>query len=262
MNRKLITISLITAVAAIAFALVLVAGGKRAPDSIVGEFREANRCVAAGEHAAAIGAYEALIENGQQSAAIFHNLAVAHHRSGDLGQAILNYERAATLDPGPADIRANLERARKDSATTEEHTPTPLSLAKSLSVNTWSLLASTSLAILALLAIGRSSRLIDWPKSVLRLVAGVALIVTAAAAGAISLQHRELENRAIITADTASLRVSPFDQARSLSRLTPGKAVHLIDGRAHGDYRLARLESGQSGWIKISEFERPTITAK
>jgi uncharacterized protein YgiM (DUF1202 family) len=110
--------------------------------------------------------------------------------------------------------------------------------------------------------IGCNLRLIVWPKSIVRLAAAAAIIVTGASASAITVQHRALSARAIVTADEAGLRVSPFDHAKSLTSLAPGRVLYLLGEESHDDYLLARLESGQKGWIKRSEFEQPTITRK
>jgi len=52
--------------------------------------------------------HEGGIENGQ----LFYNLANAYLLTGDLGRAILNYRRAASLIPNDPNLRQNLEYAR------------------------------------------------------------------------------------------------------------------------------------------------------
>ncbi len=49
---------------------------------------------------------------GQWNPALFYNLGNAYFRTGDLGRAILNYERALALDPSQPEARANLQLAR------------------------------------------------------------------------------------------------------------------------------------------------------
>ena len=43
---------------------------------------------------------------------IYYNLGNSYYKADDIARAILNYERALLLEPGNADIRANLEIAR------------------------------------------------------------------------------------------------------------------------------------------------------
>ena len=64
-----------------------------------------------GNYQQAINDYKELLKQGA-SADIFYNLGNAYYRSGNLTQAILNYERASLLSPGNEDINFNLEFAR------------------------------------------------------------------------------------------------------------------------------------------------------
>ena len=60
------------------------------------------------DYASAIQIYEALLKDGE-AAEVYYNLG---NKAGDVAKAILNYERALLIQPGNADIRANLEIAR------------------------------------------------------------------------------------------------------------------------------------------------------
>ncbi len=71
-------------------------------------FDEGNRLYQEGDFSAAAASYGAVLEGGFESAEVYYNLANAHFRLGDVAHAVLNYERAARLDPANEDIRANL----------------------------------------------------------------------------------------------------------------------------------------------------------
>lgn len=71
-------------------------------------FAEGNRLYEEGDFAAAAASYGAVIEGGFESAEVYYNLGNAHFRLGETARAVLNYRRAARLDPGNDDIRANL----------------------------------------------------------------------------------------------------------------------------------------------------------
>ena len=71
-------------------------------------FAEGNRLYQEGDFAAAAASYGAVIEGGFESAEVYYNLGNAHFRLGESAHAVLNYRRAARLDPGNDDIRANL----------------------------------------------------------------------------------------------------------------------------------------------------------
>ena len=59
----------------------------------------ANSLAANGRYAEAAQAYQQLIDQGAADSAVYYNLGNAYMRLGNLGQAIVNYQRAAQLDP-------------------------------------------------------------------------------------------------------------------------------------------------------------------
>lgn len=71
-------------------------------------FAEGNRLYQEGDFGGAAASYGAVIEGGFESAEVYYNLGNAHFRLGETARAVLNYRRAARLDPGNDDIRANL----------------------------------------------------------------------------------------------------------------------------------------------------------
>src|SRR5438477_5520476 len=85
-------------------------------------FAKANADFAAGNFPAAISGYESLVKDRQWNASLFYDLGNAYFRIGDPGHAILNYERALTLDPNQPEARANLQLVR-DQARALELTP-------------------------------------------------------------------------------------------------------------------------------------------
>src|SRR6266576_4225228 len=87
------------------------------------DFDRANQEYTQGHFKEAISGYEALIRSGQWSANLFYDLGNAYFRVGDLGRAILNYERALALDRHHPEADANL-RIVRDEARALELTPT------------------------------------------------------------------------------------------------------------------------------------------
>ncbi len=102
------------------------------------------------DYASAIQIYENLLKKGE-AAEVYYNLGNSYYKADDIARAILNYERALLLEPGNADIRANLEIAR--SKTIDKVIPIPevffvswtKSLINCLSVDAWAKLWIVSL---------------------------------------------------------------------------------------------------------------------
>jgi tetratricopeptide (TPR) repeat protein len=73
----------------------------------------ANRLYENGRYAEAAQTYEQLVAGGVQDSTVFYNLGNAYYQQGDMGRAILNYERAQRLTPRDDDVQTNLALARE-----------------------------------------------------------------------------------------------------------------------------------------------------
>jgi len=80
-----------------------------APEEI---FDRGNQAYTENKFEEAVEAYGMLLQYGIEDPRVEYNLGNALFRLGQLGPAILHFERARRLDPTDADIRANLEYAR------------------------------------------------------------------------------------------------------------------------------------------------------
>ena len=82
-----------------------------------GDFYErGNVAYREGDFVEAISAYEELVDSGVRNEELFFNLGSAYYHAGDLGRAVLNYERAASIAPGFTPARRNLERVIGETA--------------------------------------------------------------------------------------------------------------------------------------------------
>ena len=75
-------------------------------------FFNANQAYKEGRFNEAIDGYLRLIESGHAGGQIHYNLGNAYFKTGRLGRAILEYERARLLIPRDADLNFNLAHAR------------------------------------------------------------------------------------------------------------------------------------------------------
>ncbi len=96
----------------VAAMLALAFGTTSAAQTPENVFLEGNAHYEDGRYAAAAAAYRSLLRYQIRDPVLEYNLGNAEFRLGNLGQAILHYERARRLDPTDRDIVANLEFAR------------------------------------------------------------------------------------------------------------------------------------------------------
>src|SRR5216110_3734764 len=106
------------------------------------EFAKANQAFAQGHFKEAIANYETLIRDGPWSANVFYDLGNAYFRTGDFGRAILNYERALTLERHHPEAAANLQIARDEARALEMQQSWPERYFQFASVNQYSIAAA------------------------------------------------------------------------------------------------------------------------
>ena len=63
--------------------------------------------------------YEAIIREGAENGVIYFNIANSYFKSGELGKAILNYERAKRFIPRDSDLKFNENYALSEAGSLE-----------------------------------------------------------------------------------------------------------------------------------------------
>ncbi|MDE6348001.1 MAG: tetratricopeptide repeat protein, partial [Bacteroides sp.] len=152
------------------------------------------------DYASAIQIYENLLKKGE-AAEVYYNLGNSYYKADDIARAILNYERALLLEPGNADIRANLEIAR--SKTIDKIVPVPeiffvswtKSLINCLSIDAW---AKWGIVFFILLLVSFS--LFFFSKQIrvkkIGFIAGIVFMVLVILSNTFAAQQKsELKNR-------------------------------------------------------------------
>ena len=76
------------------------------------EFDKGNRLYRDNDFSGAITVYQGILSAGYESGELYYNLGNAYFKNGNLGLAILHFEKALKLTPRDEDLRSNLEMAR------------------------------------------------------------------------------------------------------------------------------------------------------
>lgn len=216
----------------------------------------ANNDFAQGKYSAAAQGCECVIAQNGYSASVLFNLANAQQRAGRLGPAILNYERAALLNPDDRDIAANLNFARKQAGLDQAPQTLVQQASKMLTMNTWFGLAAISLFLLAVtLPLKQLRPQARWAINFGGLLAALALL---SAVGALGLRGTDL-CRAVVTVPEAVAGVSPVTMAQPIFRLRAGEDVTVQ--KTHETFAVIRNSVGQVGWVKSDEITPVIPTA-
>ena len=197
-----------------------------------------------------------------EAAEVYYNLGNSYYKAGDIAKAILNYERALLIQPGNADIRANLEIAR--AKTIDKVIPVPevffvswtKSLINCLSVDAWAKVGVVCFfLLLASLYFFFFSKQIVWKK--IGFIAGIVFLVLVLLANVFAFQQKnELLNRnnAIVLTPSVTVRSTPSESGTSLFILHEGRKVEIKDNSMR-EWKEIRLEDGKVGWVPASSVE-------
>lgn len=221
----------------------------------------ADKAYAAEHYQQAIADYEELLKQGA-NADVYYNLGNAYYRTNNLTRAIINYERAALLSPGDADVRFNLQLAR--SKTIDKITPESemfffnwyRQLVNLLSVDGW---AKTALLALAL-AIACALTYLFAERLALRKVGfyGALLLVFVFVVSNVMAQQQKtkLVNRtgAIVTVPSVQVKSTPSKNGTDLFNLHEGTRVDIIDNSMK-QWKEIKIADGKSGWIETAKIE-------
>jgi hypothetical protein len=191
-----------------------------------------------GEHATAPG--------------VLHNLGNAEFKLGNLGPAILAWERAHSLDPWNRNTMANLRFARGQAALLPPALTWYETYSSWLPADCWLWTASlcfwgglACLALPPLLARRRTA----WTQAG-AVVALSAFILTLPALAGLWTRHR----LGVVIAAEASLRLTPTQEGEVLGKLSAGDTARVELTR--GAYVYVRGEGDRAGWVQGGEFTR------
>ena len=216
-------------------------------------FDKANEEYAAGRYKEAIDLYADVVQSGNISATLFYNLGNAWFRSGNMGHAILNYQRALALEPQHPEARANLRVARDKARALElrlgwwERFAAPATTAQFTIIAAGSFWCGAFALAVVVLRRRRST--------VIKVVAVAALILSAAAVGALYARETGPHGKsfAIVTAKDIQARLATADNAGAVLALPPGSEITILSHR--GDWMYAALPNDLRGWIPADAAE-------
>ncbi len=224
-------------------------------------YQEGNRLYQQGDFDGALDSYLRVREAGFESAELYYNIGNAYFKVGDLGWAIVFYERARRLRPSDADVVANLELAR--SLTADEIAPLPrfwLVRAVSWWLNVFprsilivfvgaSYLVATGSVVVLIVGSGTIK---VWTRRT-ALASAVAVGVLGGTLGARELDIGRPEEAVVLAPEVAVQSAPSDDPALQLFVIHEGTKVR-VDRRADQWLEVV-LEDGKVGWVQADVVE-------
>ncbi len=225
------------------------------------DFRQGNALYEQGDYEGAAAAYSAVLQAGFESAALYFNLGNAHYRLGRLGPAVLNYERAARIEPGNDDVRANL--ALVNGRLTDRIEPLArfwLLAALDWWLALWPQGAAEYAAAGCYLLFGAALSLSLWrrPRGARKALRGTAWatgVATVALAGTLAAKEAGWgqPEEAVVMAEEARAVSAPSDDGLTLFTIHEGTKVRI--DRRSADWAEIVLADGRVGWLNATALE-------
>jgi len=224
-------------------------------------FDQANQLYQQNKFAQARDAYESFIRNGFLSGELLYNLGNAYYKTGDVGKAILNYERALRFIPNDDDLKHNLLLANLMITDKIEATPRlflwdywdEIKGAFSLHTLTWIcygvfvlLIGSVCVVVLARTYQLRRLGLFGGSVSTAVLILFVVLLI-----GKIGEVDRT--DAAVVTAKITTVKNSPDAKSSDAFVLHSGVKLTITDGL--NEWVKIRLADGKVGWMEKNDAE-------
>jgi len=223
-------------------------------------FFEANQAYQDGRFQDAFKGYFRLVENGLENGHIYYNLGNACFRIGELGKAILFYERARLFIPRDADLNFNLSYARDQTLDVIDESLDFISqsffwLAELSLYEIFLAFTLLNILFFAILFV-RLFNTAEWTYYFFIIL----LIFTLIGASSFALKYYQskTDDRAVILAQEVDVLAGPDPQDTVLFKLHEGAVVH--HERSEDGWHLIYLCSERRGWVRSQDLKKIIAT--
>jgi hypothetical protein len=245
--------------ALLCWAALFVAPGPARAESLERIFANANEAYFHGDLARAAAQYQRLVDASVHDPDVYFNLGLTHARLGQLGAAVLCFERSLWLRAGDEMVEAELSAVRaklggrraerEGEATVQARPPMAQALVRPLSADflAWSLIACNVL-FFTLLLIWPRIRWEAWRLGLAIAIPLVALLLVGSGLGlCVKTGVFAQGGSAIVLREGAELREGPDPRAEVRARAREGEGAR--GSRREGKFVHVQLAEGPRGWI-------------
>ena len=232
---------------------------------------QANAAYQRDDFNSALSLYEQAAKEDGTSSLLYYNMGNTHYRLGNMGKAVLYYERALLLDPSNDDARTNLEFVNdklqlKIDRGSSFVSDTIGGFVRSIASDTWAHLGIASFILLLVAVLVY----IFAEAVILRKIGffggGVLLLVSVVSNICAFYTHSIAVNKsyAIVTIPSATLSTSPRvpkDKSEEAFMLSEGTKVEIVDsvqGAVDGEVIMwldVKADDQHRAWIRSTDVE-------
>lgn len=225
------------------------------------QFLLANNAYNDSDHKRSIELYNEILTNGDESSDLYLNLGNAYFKNGELGKAILSYERGLKIDDDHEFLSQNLKYAQKQIKAPITTIPDFFlsrywnAIVTSLGSTGW---AVVNVVILILIALAVGSWLLSTQfrakkMAFYSLLILIPVLLLSMLAGNQKYNSEVNASHAVIISDESQLLTGASSKSETIQDLSEGIKVKLID--RIDDYYKIQLMDKEIGWISIKDIE-------
>lgn len=239
--------------------LIVIASPCMAQNSAEMQWASAQDAYLKGDFTSAASMFEKILAESPGMSSAMYNLGNCYLQSGNLGKAVLWYERARRLRPNDRDVLHNLAiaKARRSNPVVEIQEFFAMrwirKMAGMFSASTWAVLS----LVLFWVAVGSAAWAIRAGLLKERrwyvLVPGAIFLLTLWM-GLQRLADLRRTDVAVVVPSEIAVSIAPDSLSKTVAKIGPGEKVIILDSlNAHYKVRLANYEHG---WILQSRVEK------
>jgi tetratricopeptide (TPR) repeat protein len=263
--RVALVLAIVGATMRIAVVLAIVAAGALAPRLLHADaapspntiFFHANALYGEERYTDAAAEYERVLAGGVESGPLYFNLGNAYFKTGDVGRAVLAYERARRLMPADPDLQANLRFAREGAEPDAPPLVARLLFPLATRLASDPLLRVASGLWIAVVLLATLRRLVPALDVLGRRATagfGVLLLIVATSA-AYRVLAIELPSWAVVVAPQgATVRFEPSASGTAHFTTTAGAKLRVLTAR--DQWAQVERADGTRGWIAADAIAR------
>jgi tetratricopeptide (TPR) repeat protein len=225
-------------------------------------FISGNDAYSKGKYEEAVKLYESILGKGMESFPLYYNLGNAYFKAGNIGPAILNYERAKKINPDDEDLAANLKLANQKTEDKIEAAPSLLAeqwqngVTNRMNEKQWSLV----LILLIICSLSLFSVYIWSSKKSLKqtgFFTGSGFLILAFISFFIAkskYNDTANSNSAIIISPSITVTGSPSEKGTRLFLLHEGTKINILEETE--EWTEIKIANGNVGWVKTMNFQK------
>ena len=241
--------------------LAVSVGAKAADVTSTEHWDRGNRFYIDGNYKEAAEEYNLILDGGEYSMELYYNLANAYFKLGEMGKAILYYNKALRIAPSSEDVRHNLAMAEAQTKDRINAIPEFFlsrwvrTVRSSMSCTAWSILSLVTFALL--LAFGILFLLasnIKVRKAGFYCALSMVLLFIVKTLFALSSRKELLtHDEAVVMSSAISIKSSPDRSATDLFVLHEGTKVRILTEM--DEWCEISIADGKKGWTEAKNIE-------